>query len=101
MIDPTTLSVGIRRATCAHARGCGTGPRRGCRTESRGPTQIGNLVPNDRVWHNGHTRRQLSVTVDDTGRVPWTSVLGQSRIVSPYDYRLEDPLPPPEDKELA
>ncbi len=58
-----------------------------------GPTQIGNLVPNDRVWHNGHTRRQLSVTVDDSGTVTWTSVLGQSRTVTSYDYRLE---PPPE-----
>ena len=60
-----------------------------------GPTRIGNLVPNDRVWHNGHTRRQLSVTVDDTGSVTWTSVLGQSRTVHPYDYRLEEE--PPED----
>jgi uncharacterized protein DUF222 len=30
-----------------------------------GPTQVGNLLPNDRTWHNGHTRRQLSVSVDD------------------------------------
>jgi len=55
-----------------------------------GATQIGNLVPNDRVWHNGHTRKQLSVTVDDSGSVKWTSVLGQSRTVDPYDYRMED-----------
>jgi hypothetical protein len=52
-----------------------------------GPTQIGNLIPNDRTWHNGHTRRQLSVTVDDTGTVTWTSALGQTRTVTPYDYR--------------
>lgn len=56
-----------------------------------GPTAIGNLLPNDRVWHNGHTRRQLTVTVDDTGTVTWTSVLGQSRAVTPYDYRLGPP----------
>ena len=58
-----------------------------------GPTQVGNLLPNDRTWHNGHTRKQLSVTVDDSGSVKWTSVLGQSRTVDPYDYRL-DPEPP-------
>jgi hypothetical protein len=51
-----------------------------------GPTAIGNLIPNDRTWHNGHTRQQLSVTVDDSGAVKWTSVLGQSRTVTSYDY---------------
>jgi hypothetical protein len=56
-----------------------------------GPTVIGNLIPNDRTWHNGHTRRQLSVTVDDTGTVRWTSVLGQTRTVTPYDYGAEPP----------
>jgi hypothetical protein len=61
-----------------------------------GPTQIGNLVPSDRTWHNGHTRQQLSVTVDDAGSVRWTSVLGQSRTVDPYDYRL-DPEPAEDD----
>src|SRR3954467_5525148 len=54
-----------------------------------GPTQVGNLLPNDRTWHNGHTRQQLSVTVDDSGAVKWTSVLGQSRTVKPYDYRMD------------
>src|SRR3954453_1585896 len=58
-----------------------------------GPTQVGNLVPNDRTWHNGHTRQQLSVSVDDSGAVKWTSVLGQSRTVTSYDYRL-GPQPP-------
>jgi hypothetical protein len=58
-----------------------------------GPTQVGNLLPTDRTWHNGHTRQQLCVTVDDTGAVTWTSVLGQSRTVTPYDYgtHLPDP----------
>jgi hypothetical protein len=54
-----------------------------------GLTQIGNLIPNDRTWHNGHTRQQLRVTVDDSGTVHWTSVLGQTRTVTPYDYRGE------------
>ena len=64
-----------------------------------GPTAIGNLLPNDRTWHNGHTRQQLSVTVDDSGAVKWTSVLGQSRIVTPYDYRMH--LPEPDAREVA
>ena len=64
----------------------------------QGPTRIGNLVPNDRTWHNGHTRRQLSVTVDDKGTVTWTSVLGQSRTVTPHDYRTT---PPPTDPREA
>jgi hypothetical protein len=51
-----------------------------------GPTAIGNLLPNDRTWHNGHTHQQLSVSIDDRGAVKWTSVLGQSRTVTSYDY---------------
>ena len=51
-----------------------------------GPTAIGNLLPNDRTWHNGHTHQQLSVSIDHSGTVKWTSVLGQSRTVTPYDY---------------
>ena len=61
-----------------------------------GPTAIGNLLPNDRTWHNGHTRQQLSVSVGDDGAVKWTSVLGQSRTVTSYDYRMhvaEEPEP--------
>src|SRR4051794_29979019 len=56
-----------------------------------GPTEVGNLLPSDRTWHNGHTRRQLSVNLDDSGAVEWTSVLGQSRTVTPYDYGLHLP----------
>src|SRR4051794_7733617 len=56
-----------------------------------GPTQVGNLLPNDRTWHNGHTRQQLSVSIDDSGAVEWTTVLGQSRTVTPYDYGLHVP----------
>src|SRR3954452_6471685 len=56
-----------------------------------GATAVGNLVPNDRTWHNGHTRQQLTVSVDDSGAVKWTSVLGQSRTVTSYDYRLGPP----------
>jgi hypothetical protein len=56
-----------------------------------GETVIGKLLPNDRTWHNGHTTNQLTVNVDDNGSVSWTSVLDQSRTVTPYDYRLEEP----------
>jgi hypothetical protein len=56
-----------------------------------GPTRVGNLLPNDRTWHNGHTRGQLSVSIDDSGSVNRTSVLGQSRTVTPYDYGMHLP----------
>ena len=55
-----------------------------------GPTQIGNLAPFDRPWHNGKTKRQLSVTLDDDASVHLTTVLGQSRTVTPYDHRMTD-----------
>jgi len=37
------------------------------------------------------------VTVDDTGTVTWTSVLGQTRSVTPYDYRAAPPSVDPQD----
>ena len=55
-----------------------------------GPTQIGNLIPIDRPWHNSKTKRQLTVTVDDNASVHLTTVLGQTRTVTPYDYRMTD-----------
>ena len=98
---PTAEQVAHVRAEYVYSVGPGSQVLAG-RTDTdhaiphpEGPTQVGNLLPNDRVWHNGHTRRQLSVTVDDSGSVTWTSVLGQSRTVSPYDYRME-PDPPEE-----
>jgi hypothetical protein len=54
-----------------------------------GPTQIGHLVPKDRTWHEAVTRGELRVTIDDRGTVSWTTVTGQTRTVTPYDYRLE------------
>ena len=48
-----------------------------------GPTQIGNLIPLDRPWHVAKTKKQLSVTVDDKSHVHVTTVLGQSRTVTP------------------
>jgi hypothetical protein len=61
-----------------------------------GPTVIGNLLPTDRPWHIGKTKEELTVTVDDGGHVYVTTVSGQTRTVTPYDYRMtEDPDPTP------
>jgi hypothetical protein len=94
---PTAAQTAQIRATYIHSVGPGSHVL-ATRTDTdhavpypEGPTQIGNLIPNDRTWHNGHTRKQVSAKVDDTGSVSWTSVLGQSRTVTPYDYRLEPP----------
>ena len=93
---PTAQQIAQVRAEYVYSVGPGSQVMAG-RTDTdhptpypEGPTQIGNLVPNDRTWHNGHTRRQLTVTVDDSGSVKWTTVLGQSRTVNPYDYRTEE-----------
>jgi len=56
-----------------------------------GPTQIGHLVPKDRTWHEAVTKGEVKVSIDDSGTVFWTTVSGQTRTVTPYDYRLEDP----------
>jgi hypothetical protein len=58
-----------------------------------GPTQIGNLIPFDRPWHVSKTKKQLSVTVDDKASVHLTTVLGQTRTLTPYDYRMTDSIP--------
>jgi len=53
-----------------------------------GPTVIGQLLPLDRTWHLGKTKGELTVTVDDAGSVTVTTATGQSRTVTPYDYRM-------------
>src|SRR3954451_25354427 len=45
-----------------------------------------NLGPFARPWHIRKTRGSLSVTVDNSGAVIVTTILGQSRALSPYDY---------------
>src|SRR3954454_8571907 len=92
---PTAEQIALVRAQYVFSVGPGSQVLAG-RTDTdhavpypAGPTQVGNLLPNDRTWHNGHTCQQLSVTVDDCGAVKWTSVLGQSRTVMPYDYRMD------------
>ena len=54
-----------------------------------GPTQVGHLVPKDRTWHEAVTKGDVRVSIDDTGTVCWTTVSGQTRNVTPYDYRLD------------
>src|SRR4051812_10789429 len=63
--------------------------------------------PWDRAWHNRKTRGSLTVTIDHSGTVSVTTVLGQTRSVTPYDYsphldasppvqqRIVDDEPPP------
>jgi hypothetical protein len=55
-----------------------------------GPTQIGNLLPFDRTWHRGKTKSEVKVRVDNQGQVYLTTASGQSRTVTPYDYRMTD-----------
>ena len=89
---PTAEQIALVRAQYVFSVGPGSQVLAG-RTDTdhvvpypAGPTAVDNLIPNDRTWHNGHTQQQLSVSVDDSGAVKWTSVLGQSRTVTPYDY---------------
>lgn len=55
-----------------------------------GPTQIGNLIPFDRPHHIRKTRGSLSVTIGDNAAVYLATRLGQTRTVTPYDYRMTD-----------
>jgi hypothetical protein len=63
-----------------------------------GRTLETNLGPFDRPWHNRKTRGSLSVTVANSGAVTVTTVLGQTRTLTPYDYSPHlhpAPEPPP------
>src|SRR3954453_20446171 len=51
-----------------------------------GMTVETNLGPFDRPWHIRKTRGSLSVTVDNSGAVIVTTILGQSHTQTPYDY---------------
>jgi hypothetical protein len=91
---PTAAQVAQVRATYVFSAGPGS-TILAVRTDTDhvvpypiGPTQIGNLIPLDRPWHNAKTKKQLSVTIDHNGLVHMTTVLGQTRTVTPYDYRM-------------
>jgi hypothetical protein len=93
---PTPDQVAKVRATWVTSAGPGSQVFAGrCDTDHAipypdGPTSEENLIAEDRTWHRGKTRGQLSVTLADDGSATWTTALGQSRTVTPYDYRLTD-----------
>src|SRR4051794_36932251 len=60
-----------------------------------GATIETNLGPFDRPWHIRKTRGSLTVTVDHNGAVTITTVLGQTRTLTPYDYSAHLDPPPP------
>jgi uncharacterized protein DUF222 len=53
-----------------------------------GDTTDANTVPLDRGWHVPKTRRALLATRNPDGSITWTTPLGQTVTVHPYDYRL-------------
>ena len=54
-----------------------------------GPTTEDNIVPMDRGWHRPKTHADgMQVKRRPDGRIEWTTPLGQTVIVDPYDYRL-------------
>ena len=92
---PTPAQIAHVRAAYVRSTGPGSQVLAG-RTDTghipawpQGPTQIGHLVPKDRSWHEAVTKGHVKVGIDDTGTVSWTTVSGQTRTVTPYDYRLE------------
>jgi hypothetical protein len=54
-----------------------------------GPTTEDNIVPMDRGWHVPKTHTQgMFVTRNSDASITWTTPLGQTVTVQPYDYRL-------------
>lgn len=54
-----------------------------------GPTDPTNVVPMDRSWHVPKTHHPgMKVKRRPDGRIEWTTPLGQTVIVDPFDYRL-------------
>jgi len=53
-----------------------------------GETSPDNTVPMDRGWHNAKTHLGFKVKRRPNGEITWTTPLGQSYTVHPYDYRL-------------
>jgi hypothetical protein len=92
---PTPAQIAHVRAGYVHSTGPGSQVLAG-RTDTghipawpQGPTQIGHLVPKDRSWHEAVTNGHVKASIDHSGTVTWTTVSGQTRTVTPYDYRLE------------
>jgi Domain of unknown function (DUF222) len=53
-----------------------------------GDTSPDNTVPMDRGWHNAKTHLGFKVKRRPGGEITWTTPLGQTYTVYPYDYRL-------------
>jgi hypothetical protein len=54
-----------------------------------GPTGYRNLAPLDRRWHGAKTHAGYRYTRDPaTDRIAWSTPLGQTTTVDPYDWRL-------------
>lgn len=54
-----------------------------------GLTTVDNVAPMDRSWHRAKTHAPgMHVKRRPGGRIEWTTPLGQTVIVDPYDYRL-------------
>jgi len=89
---PTAEQAAFVRANFPTSVGLGSHVRsERCDTEHAvewptGQTIVTNLAPWDRTWHNRKTRGSLHVSIDDSGTVTMTTVLGQTRTVTPYDY---------------
>jgi len=54
----------------------------------QGPTSVENIAPMDRGWHRPKTHAGFRVKRHPDGRIEWTTPLGQTYVVHPYDYRL-------------
>ena len=73
---------------------CSTVPAERCDGEHLirypdGPTNEENVVPMDRGWHRPKTHTpDMHVKRRPDGRIEWTTPLGQTIIIDPYDYRL-------------
>lgn len=53
-----------------------------------GPTDTDNLTPLDGGWHLGKTHGRMQLRRRPDGSIEWTTPLGQTCLVRPYDYRL-------------
>ena len=53
-----------------------------------GSTTPENTAPMDRGWHNAKTHLGFKVQRQPDGSIVWTTPLGQTYTVHPYDYRL-------------
>lgn len=102
LLDRNPTSWRIPRDVQAHADAayvtsvgpCSTVPAERCDGEHlirypEGPTDTTNIAPMDRGWHRPKTHTPgMHVKRRPDGRIEWTTPLGQTIVVDPYDYRL-------------